>query len=101
MQQNGVKYKEPGNQDRAIYEEFLHNQKRLRENFAGSASNNMQSQYNYGKNSQQIPYVDAYKKYRDNSQEYRPMENSKNIYERKLTKEIPKTRDRFIGNAFS
>ena len=29
------------------------------------------------------------------------MENTKNIYERKLTKEIPKTRDRFIGNAFS
>ena len=29
------------------------------------------------------------------------MENKFNIYERKVTKEIPKTRDRFIGNAFS
>ena len=40
-------------------------------------------------------------KYRDRSNEYKPMENNKNIFARKLTKEIPKTRDRFIGNAFS
>ena len=46
-----LKYKEPGNQDGAIYQEFLHNQKRMREQYAGSASNNIQSQYKYGKDS--------------------------------------------------
>ena len=92
-----MKYQEPGKQDRQIYEEFLNQQKRIRDQYAGSASNNIQSQYKYGKDSN----MQGQAKYRDNSNEYRPMENQKNIYERKLTKEIPKTRDRFIGNAFS
>ena len=33
--------------------------------------------------------------------EYKPQVNKFNIYERQGAREIPKTRDRFIGNAFS
>ena len=40
--------------------------------------------------------------YVDRSPDFKPEKNSKNIYERALTrKQMPKTRDRFIANAFA
>ena len=48
---------------------------------------------------------DSFKKfanYQDRSGDYKPDVNAKNIYERKLTRfSVPKTRDRFVANAFA
>ena len=82
--------------DRQLYHDFLANQKRMRENYAGAASNNNISQMHYGNS----PGSDKkFQKHQPTT--YSPNENKFNIYERKGTRAIPKTRDRFIANAFS
>lgn len=80
--------------DRQVYLDFMENQKRLRENYAGAASNNNVSQIQYGGQNQ-----DQFKKHRE--QEYKPNKNRFNIFQRDGARQIPKTRDRFVANAFS
>jgi len=56
----------------------------LRQNFAGAASKNDKSGFNYASKS-------GFEKFKD--QHYDPNVNNKNVFERKLTKEVPRTRD--------
>ena len=77
--------------DRQIYEDFLKAQEKLRENYAGAASKNDISKMIYNNK--------GFEKFKEVN--YKPQDNKKNIYERKLNKEVPKTRDRFVKNAFT
>ena len=71
-------------------------QKKQRENFAGAASKNNVSNfnYNYGQVSKS-----GFEKHKDVS--YVPAENRNNIFERKMKQPVPKTRDQFISSAFT
>ena len=82
--------------DRQLYEDFKAQQALLRQRYAGANSKNDASKMHYGTdNSKFSVYVDR-------SPDFKPMENKKNIYERKLTRhQMPKTRDRFIANALT
>ena len=71
-------------------------QKKLRENFAGAASKNNVSNFNYnwGKVARS-----GFEKHKDVS--YSPLENRNNIFERKMKQEVPRTRDQFVSSAFT
>ena len=75
--------------DRQIYEDFKAEQARLRDNYAGAASNNNKGMFHYASNA-------GFTKYK--KQNMNPDDNKFNIFERSTTKEVPKTRDRFTHN---
>lgn len=77
--------------DRQIYEDFVKAQEELRKNYAGAASKNDISKMIYNNK--------GFEKFKEIN--YVPQDNKKNVYERKLNKEVPKTRDRFVKNAFT
>lgn len=78
--------------DRAIYEDFLNAQEKLRAKYAGAGSGNDNSMANYNAKS-------GFEKFKE--QNYNPGVNRFNVFERQGTKEVPKTRDRFIHNPLS
>lgn len=76
--------------DRQIYEDFVLQQKMLRQNYAGAASKTDKSNLHYASKS-------GFEKFKE--QYYEPEQNQKNIYERKLNQmTVPRTRDQYVKN---
>jgi retron-type reverse transcriptase len=60
------------------------------------------SQFAYGDGKNPSPNQDKkYKKFNNMQEHYKPQVNKFNIYNREGPRQIPKTRDRFINQAFS
>ena len=64
----------------------------MRQAYAGNASGNNKGDFHYNQKA-------GFEKFKEVN--HSPADNKNNIFERKLTQAMPKTRDRFISNPFT
>lgn len=79
--------------DKQIYLDFLAEQKRLRNNYAGAASNNVTSDLAYGGMKQ------GYEKY--SQKVISPSENKFNVFDRPSKRPVPRTREMFRNDGLT
>jgi len=75
--------------DKQIYQDFVADQHRLRQQYAGAGAKNNNSAANYNA-------MQGFEQFKE--QRYDPNSNRYNVFARKQTRQLPKTRDRFISN---